>query len=357
MVKNLVITTALLILLSYGLTSFVKKDNSTAVSGALNINKTDTTEITATKNEYSLWLNWWSGDETNTTLNLLPSNVNSVSPLWYFVDANSDLREYKIRSKEAILDTISNNSLSIIPTVGNDFDPVRINKLLHNNQLKNSLINKLIDLVNENNFAGIDLDWEQVYEKDNEKYAEFVSELKARLTNRNKTVIVTVHAQTGVGDWEGSMGHNIELLSESADLLRIMAYDYHYSESAPGPTTPTDWLTRVVRYTANKVDNGKIVIGLPLYGYKWNLGASGESINYSYAKESEKKLGFKLSRDISSGVLNAKFMENNKKYEIWIDDSESVINKINLVNDMGFNKFIFWVAGGEDQLLWSNLPV
>ncbi|HUP60330.1 MAG TPA: hypothetical protein VNA69_07910 [Thermoanaerobaculia bacterium] len=42
-----------------------------------------------------------------------------------------------------------------------------------------------------------------------------------------------------------------------ADSVKIMAYDYHWSTSAPGPISPLTWLADVAKYAAGTLPGGK----------------------------------------------------------------------------------------------------
>ena len=75
------------------------------------------------------------------------------------------------------------------------------------------------------------------------------------------------------------MGNAVEATAAGADRLFLMGYDYHWSGSAPGASSPIDradglyslrW--SIEQYVDAGVPRDHILLGLPLYGMSW--GAS-----------------------------------------------------------------------------------
>ena len=69
-----------------------------------------------------------------------------------------------------------------------------------------------------------------------------------------------------------------------ADQVRVMAYDYHWSTSAPGPIAPVDWVRDVLDYSLTRIPADKIVLGVPLYGYDW-VGDTGTPVSWEQVYE------------------------------------------------------------------------
>ena len=53
--------------------------------------------------------------------------------------------------------------------------------------------------------------------------------------------------------------------------MQIMTYDEHGPWGRPGPVSSIGWFTRCLDYALSVMPRERISIGLPAYGYDWNL--------------------------------------------------------------------------------------
>ncbi|MEK6371889.1 MAG: glycosyl hydrolase family 18 protein [Acidobacteriota bacterium] len=147
----------------------------------------------------------------------------------------------------------------------------------------------IAQLVTLNAFDGIDIDYERVPTASRANFTAFIATLAQKLHAANKKLSVTVYAKTSdSANWNGPGAEDYPALGGLADSIKIMAYDYSYSTSAPGPIAPLDWLDRVASYAESTIPRHKILIGLPLYGYDWT-GTTGRGVQdaTSYARKVE----------------------------------------------------------------------
>jgi spore germination protein YaaH len=132
-----------------------------------------------------------------------------------------------------------------------------------------------------------------------------------------------------------------------------MAYDFHYSESPPGPITPMNQLIEVIEHNLTYIPKNKFVLGLPTYGYKW--GESGGIPLQFYKIDqiiTERKLTPSLQLDPFS--IKLQFQENGSNHEIWYEDDQTLKKKIEVAQSYGIYQICFWHLGGEDLSLWEN---
>jgi len=308
--------------------------------------------------QFSAWMPWWDEKKSIESLKIASSKLKYISPVWYKIDNSGGLSEIKVTKKNEVLKIASESGVLLIPTIGNDFDGTRINKLLLNTELSQLLIKKMILIAKENGFVGWDLDWEEIKESDRNLFSEFVGVLGTALRQENLKLIVTVHAQTGkADDWVGTKGQDWDALSKNADAIRIMVYDFHYSTSHAGPVTPINKLKEVLDYAISVISLDKLVVGLPNYGYDWK-GKMGEPIRYEEAIELLLSNNGSWSRDRSSFALKGTYTDNlGSNHELWFEDKESIIKKILIAKEYGIYQYCFWSLGGEDKTFWESLSL
>jgi spore germination protein len=140
------------------------------------------------------------------------------------------------------------------------------------------------------------------------------------------------------------------------------------------PVADIEWVKKVVTVALWDIPAKKIVIGVPTYGYKYELiyGTSTVptykrigSMNYSYADQLAQQLHVSPSRN-SAGELsyvfatttgvNGEYLGREKQYLIWYSDAQAIKDKIDLAKLYKLGGIsIFKIDGGYDPNIWSIL--
>lgn len=139
---------------------------------------------------------------------------------------------------------------------------------------RTKLINELIEITNEENLDGIDIDFEHPRSKEDAQYlADFTKTLGEKLHLHNKQLSIAVysmiHSVTGTEDqsvvYDPSMFHHV-------DHVNIMAYDGQWDgEYNAANLSPYPFTEDIVNYWSNLFDKHgiskeKLVLGVPFYG-------------------------------------------------------------------------------------------
>ena len=134
--------------------------------------------------------------------------------------------------------------------------------------------------------AGVDIDLERGggYEnKDaaNILFSDIYQTVKAY--NPAKLVNICLPGMTGV---QGSVGGEnwcvYADLDAYCDTAAIMSYGMAWAGSAPGPVSPRDWLVGVYDYAARVMNPQKIYMGLPGYGWEWQIYTNPADLGQTY---------------------------------------------------------------------------
>ena len=81
--------------------------------------------------------------------------------------------------------------------------------------------------ITQNQFAGLVVDFEEIPEKSQKNFRDFVAELAANLHGSNLKLMVCLPA----ADW----AYDYASIGKSADAIILMNYDEHWRTSAPVP--------------------------------------------------------------------------------------------------------------------------
>ena len=71
-------------------------------------------------------------------------------------------------------------------------------------------------------------------------------------------------------------------LDSCCDTASIMSYGMAWAGSAPGPVSPRSWLEGIYDYATRVMDPDKIFLGMPAYGWNWQIYDTPENLGETY---------------------------------------------------------------------------
>jgi len=325
---------------------------------------------------FSGWIPYWGSPSGLNSLKNNPSLFSSVSPVWFEVNKDGSLKNKYPSNKNEVMNFLNENNIELIPAIAM-FDHELFTEVLQNQENLNRHIESIVDTVVNNDFDGIDLDYESTKLSDKDRYFEFLSTLSKELKAKNKKLIVTVIAKWGDNITYPSLVETREvqdwsLIQQYADKIRIMAYDYTFIKSKfPGPIAPINWIDEVLKYGVSKVDPKKLVLGVHLYAYEWigkdesklpfvpnmKMNSSGDSevkaFTYTEVKNILKSNSGKSGTYEGEKIFDYVAKDNISRSLVYID-AKGINDRIDLAKKYNLSGIVFWRIGGESDLL-TNL--
>lgn len=304
---------------------------------------------------YSAWIPTWDQDKVLQSVASSSGKLSYLSPVWYRLDAKKKITEIKEGKKAEIKAIVKQSRINLIPTISNELDGKRATIFLKDEAGYKIQADNLVNIAETEGFQGWDIDFEEMSLSDQEAFSKFIKIFSEKLHSKKLLLTVSVHSQTGTAeDRNAAKAQDLLQIAKYADFIRVMIYDYHNTQTDPGPITPLAEYKQVLGYITKVVPPGQLVVGLPLYGYKWNK-SNNSAVVYQDVQAIIQKLKLNLNRDKTSGEQIVSYSENSTPNVIWVEDSQSVIYKINIAREYGVYQFIFWRLGGEDLNLWEKL--
>lgn len=287
-----------------------------------------------------------------------PDQFKMLSPVWYNPAEDGSLISRKNSNSQEIITLARQEDVEIIPTIAT-FDSNLIKSILDNQEHYQNHIDSIVALVVENDYDGIDLDYESIEIDEKEEYLSMVKDLSNQLHKHDKKLSVTVLAKWSDLDIYSSFKETREVqdwyqIGESADQVRIMAYDYTTtSSSQPGPIGPYDWQINILNYAVGKVPREKIWLGVHLYGYEWSENGSRISTVYTGVIENVYPI-----EGVEDRFLDT-YMEGFAQYPCYSDDQctlyymtpEGIEARRNLAKSYEIAGITYWRIGREGELL------
>ncbi len=250
------------------------------------------------------------------------------------------------------------------------FDDEKIEELLENNDSRKRLVDQIKQVVKENNFDGINLDFE--YQKDplailGDDFGLLLDELKVSEVGE---ISVDVFANTVI---KGG-GDGLRKMVEKIDYLVVMAYDFNrpgvdYTGSvAPIRSNVGERnITEVVEnYLGLNLSREKLIMAYPLYGYEWKTYTNefGSRIkrgwyqmaSWNRSKELIKEKNLMVNWDELSMTPWIAFEEDGEIHQIYFENERSLKIKLDLVKQNQFRGYGFWALGyeGEENVFGLN---
>lgn len=71
-------------------------------------------------------------------------------------------------------------------------------------------------------------------------------------------------------------------LNNYCDTASIMSYGMAWAGSAPGPVSPRSWLEGIYNYATQVMTPEKVFLGMPTYGWNWQIYDTPENLNKTY---------------------------------------------------------------------------
>jgi len=256
---------------------------------------------------------------------------------------------------------ISNYSSSL-----GDFDPALGHTAMVTN--RDAVVANIVQLAGTG-FDGINIDFESLaysanVADDRAAYTAFVHDLSGKLHAAGKKLVLSVASKTSdVATDTWGYPYDYAALAPDVDYLQLMTYDENGPGwSGPGPVSGADWVKSCVAYAVSVVSPSKLLIGLPAYGYDWDLTASTPASNkYVGTSVSWKDLGPVLAAagatthwDAASSTPYVDYTAaDGHHHEAWYDDPQSIAAKSKLVTQYGLAGLSMWSLGQEDASFWQ----
>src|SRR5215472_1281881 len=198
--------------------------------------------------------------------------------------------------------------------------------------------------------AGIVLDFEEVPEKSQEHFEEFVGELAPALHAVGLKLMIALPARDDEYDYA--------YFGKVTDAIIVMNYDQHWLTSPPGPIAAQDWFVENLRQLREVVPAQKLVVGIANYAYDWTETPKKEpphaeefSIQEAllHAYESEAEMEF------DPASLNPHYSysdEQNHTHQVWLLDAVTAYNELRASERLGVQGTALWRLGSSDTSLW-----
>jgi spore germination protein YaaH len=313
---------------------------------------------------------YWTMAQSTATVLSNRHDFSEISPWIYGLDSNGRVVPQYGPAQQAALDAdlarLRAAGFPIVPTIANmtqgNWAYPAIARILHSPALMAQHVAAIVALVRQHNYAGIDIDYENLRAADRQVFSTFVADLAAALHAHGKVLSVALFAKTtDAGYDQRNVAQNYAALGRAADQVRLMCYDFHWQTSPPGPVAPIGWVRTVLRYAKTQIPAHKIILGIPLYGYDW-IGNRGTPLSWLQAFQLSVKYNAQPRFDTVSQTPWFAYTDSaGRKHQVWFENVASSKAKFGAAEGAGIGGVFLWMYGYEQTSTWpalhSTLPI
>jgi spore germination protein YaaH len=241
----------------------------------------------------------------------------------------------------------------------NAFNPERTSVMMRTPALADRTIAHIVAYATAYELDGINIDFENMYLKDQAAFSGYVTKLAEALHSVGKWVSIDVTVPGGSDQW--SKVYDRKALSSKVDYVFLMAYDEFWAASPKsGSVASRNWVIKGIEESLALIPREKLVLGMPLYTRIWKetgtLNApkvSSSTLGYNKTKAylEEKKLTPIF--DEVSGQNFVSYSEGSIRYKIWLEDRTSLEMRLELLVKYHLAGLGFWSIDFINEEVWN----
>ncbi len=222
-------------------------------------------------------------------------------------------------------------------------------QVLSDPEVTNRLIDNVVNAMKEKGYAGLDIDFEYVLPEDRENFINFVRNMTNRLNEEGFTVLTALAPKTSA-DQPGLLyeAHDYPALGDASNKVLLMTYEWGYTYGPAMAVAPVNRVREVLDYAVTEIPRDKIYMGIPNYGYDFTLpyvqGVSrADSLSNVGAVELASQVGANIQYDEEAqSPYFIYFDDQGRQHEVWFEDARSILAKLDLFSEYGFEGVGYW---------------
>ena len=320
-----------------------------------------TPEYTNIQKDYKINLVWHQTTSMDANYNIIydianVKNVNTISPTWFSIASNDGTLDSLALAD--YVDTAHSNHMEVWPLVDNFSENIDFATVMNSTSARNKIENQLIAAAIEYSFDGINVDFENISEDAADGYIQFMRELSVMC--RKNGIVLSVDVPVPM---DFTAHYNRKALGEVCDYVMIMGYDEHYAGSEEaGSVASLSFEEEGIQNTLQEVPAEKVVSGIPFYTRLWctttnedgTTTVTSEAMGMNQAQQTLENNQVEASWDETTGQNYAQFNgESGELYQIWLEDTESLTRKLELIKNYDLGGVAEWKLGLEDDSVWD----
>ncbi len=239
-----------------------------------------------------------------------------------------------------------------------NFSNQLIHQMLVNETAKNRLISQMEREIQEQGYGGVNVDFEYILAEDRDRFTQFVQEVTQMVRENGGEVTVDLAPKIS-DEQEGLLyeGKDYQALGQVADRVFVMTYEWGYTYGPPMAVAPIQKVKQVLDYAVTRMPKDKITMGIPNYGYDWELPfvrgeTKAKTIGNIEAVEIALENQATIYFDEVAKTPFFHYVQGNITHEVWFEDARSILEKYRLLQQYPLYGLGCWQIQRLFRAMW-----
>ena len=277
------------------------------------------------------------------------TGVNVISPTWFYLtDTSGNIAS--IASADYVSQA-HEKGLQVWGLIDNFTQEVSTTETLSSTAARQNIISQLIQAAQDVGMDGINVDFESLSEDVGTHFLEFLRELSIECHKNNLVLSVDNPVPE-----DFTSHYDRAEQGRVVDYVIIMGYDEHYVGSEAGSVASLPWVEQGIQDTLDEVPAERVINAIPFYTRLWKTtggNVTSEAIGMDQAQQTIADNNVETYWDKTTSQNYGKYDIDNSTYQIWLEDAQSVAEKVKLVSKYDLAGVSAWKLGFENNGIWQ----
>lgn len=280
------------------------------------------------------------------------TGVNVISPTWFSVtDETGTISSLASADYVKLAHDAGREVWGLIDNFNEAFDETTD---LAYASVRSRIIEQLLAEAASCGMDGINVDFENLKEAGIPHYLQFLRELTSAAHTQNLVVSVDTPVPQAY-----TMYYQRGEQARFVDYMIVMAYDEHFAGSEEaGSVSSLPFVQQAVEEMTRVMPADQVICGIPFYTRVWTekFGQSAitsEVLGMDGAKNYAKENQMTETWDASLGQNVATVETSDARYTIWMEDEQSMEEKLKVIQSADLAGVAEWKLGFERADVWS----
>lgn len=280
------------------------------------------------------------------------TGVNVISPTWFSVtDETGTISSLASADYVKLAHEAGREVWGLIDNFNEAFDETTD---LAYASVRSRIIEQLLAEAASCGMDGINVDFENLKEAGIPHYLQFLRELTSAAHTQNLVVSVDTPVPQAY-----TMYYQRGEQARFVDYMIVMAYDEHFAGSEEaGSVSSLPFVQQAVEEMTRVMPADQVICGIPFYTRVWTekFGQSAitsEVLGMDGAKNYAKENQMTETWDASLGQNVATVETSDARYTIWMEDEQSMEEKLKVIQSADLAGVAEWKLGFECADVWS----